>query len=57
LICFGFDSTLFEMARVGAMPDHNSDGAIYAFLDKVFNRFPILVEIFNNPSIKFHEDF
>jgi hypothetical protein len=45
------------MVRVGAMPYHNSDGAIYAFLDKVFNRFFILIEMFNNPSIKLCEDF
>jgi hypothetical protein len=45
------------MVKIGTMPDHNNDGATYAFLDKVFNRFPILVEMFNNPSIKLCEDF
>ncbi len=45
------------MVRLGAMPDHNGDGVTYAFLDKVFNRFPIIVEMFNDPSIKLCEDF
>jgi hypothetical protein len=26
--------------------DHNNEGVAYAFLDKVFNRFGVLVEIF-----------
>jgi hypothetical protein len=45
------------MVRVGAMPNHNSDGATYAFLDKVFNMFSIIVEMFNNSNIKLCEHF
>jgi hypothetical protein len=37
--------------------NHSNEGAEYAFMDNVFNNFDILVEIFINQSMKFHEKF
>ncbi len=37
--------------------NHSIQGATYAFMDNVFNRFGILVEIFTNQSMEFHEKF
>jgi hypothetical protein len=37
-ISFGYDQTLFKVAKVGAIAKLNSKGVAYAFLDKlVFN--------------------
>jgi hypothetical protein len=37
--------------------NHNSERATYAFLDKVFSRFGVLVENFIDQSAKFQGDF
>jgi hypothetical protein len=39
------------------LPDHNSEGAAYAFLDKLFNRFGVLTEVLTDQSKKFWGDF
>ncbi len=39
------------------LPNHNNEGAAYAFLDMVFNRFGVLVEILVNQNLKFHGEF
>jgi hypothetical protein len=36
------------------VPDHNSEKATYAFLDKLFSRFGALAKVLINQGTKFH---
>jgi len=48
---------LFKWLVLVPLLNHSIEGATYAFMDKVFNRVGILVEIFINESMEFHENF
>jgi len=48
---------LFKWLVLVPLLNHSIEGTTYAFMDKVFNRFGILVEIFINESMEFHENF
>jgi len=48
---------LFKWLVLVPLLNHSNEGATYAFMDNVFNRFGILVEIFTNQSMEFHEKF
>jgi hemoglobin-like flavoprotein len=37
--------------------DHSNEGATNAFLDKMFNKFGALVEVFINQGMEFQRDF
>jgi len=39
------------------LPNHNSEGTTYAFLDKMFSRFGVLVENLIDQNTKFQGDF
>jgi hypothetical protein len=41
------------VVRVGALANCNSEGIAYAFLDKMFNRFGIIVEVFTDHGTKY----
>ncbi len=43
--------------EVVPLPDHSSEGATYAFLNKVLNRFGVLAEVFTNQGTKFCGEF
>jgi len=36
------------------LSNHNNESATYAFLDMVFSRFGVLVEVFIDQNMKFH---
>jgi len=48
---------LFKWLMLVPLLNHNNEGTTYAFMDNMFNRFGILVEIFINQSMEFHEKF
>jgi hypothetical protein len=48
---------LFKWLVLVPLLNHSNEGATYAFMDNLFNRFGILVEIFTNQSMEFHEKF
>ncbi len=48
---------LFKWLVLVPLLNHSSERATYAFMDNVFNRFGILVKIFINQSMEFHEKF
>ncbi len=55
-ICLDYDWTCFQVVGVGVVLDHNNEWEkTYAFLDRVFNKFDILVEIFTHQCEEFHE--
>jgi len=39
------------------LPYQNNEGVAYAFLDKVLNKFDILVEVFTNQGMELHGEF
>jgi hemoglobin-like flavoprotein len=48
---------LFKWLVLVPLLNHNIERATYAFMDNMFNRFGIVVEIFINQSMEFHEKF
>jgi len=57
-LSFGYDQTLFKVAKVGAIAKLNSEGVAYAFLDKLmFNVFGVLTKVFIDQSTKFRGEF
>jgi hypothetical protein len=48
---------LFKWLVLVPLQNYSNEGATYAFMDNVFNRFGILVEIFINQSMEVHEKF
>jgi hypothetical protein len=48
---------LFKWLVLVPLLNHSNEGTTYAFMDNAFNRFGILVEIFTNQSMDFHENF
>jgi len=55
-ICLDYDWTCFQVVGVGVVLDHNNEWKkTYAFLDRLFNKFGILVEIFTHQCEEFHE--
>ncbi len=55
-ICLDYDWTCFQVVGVGVVLDHNNEWEkTYAFLDRVFSKFGILVEIFTHQCEEFHE--
>jgi hypothetical protein len=36
--------------------DHNNEGVVYAFLDKVFSMFNVLIKIITNQGMKLCEE-
>jgi len=42
---FGYDQTFFWMVGVGAFANCSNEGATYAFLDKMFNKFSALTKV------------
>jgi hypothetical protein len=39
------------------LPDHNNEGAVYAFLDRVVRRFGAIAEVHIDQDTKFCGDF
>jgi hypothetical protein len=39
------------------LQDYNNEGAAYAFLDKMFNKFGAPIEVFTNQGMEFQKDF
>ncbi len=57
-VCFGYDQAFLEEVKVDVISNHNNEGATYAFLDKLFNRFGALTpKVPANQGMKFHEEF
>jgi len=52
---FWLFQTFFRLVRIGAII--KCEGASYAFLGKVFNKFGAPVEVFTNQGTKFHGKF
>jgi hypothetical protein len=48
---------LFKWLVLVPLVNHSNEGATYAFMDGVFNRFRILLKTFTNQSMEFHEKF
>jgi hypothetical protein len=48
---------LFKWLVLVPLLNHSNEGATYAFMDNNLNSFGILVEIFINQSMEFHEKF
>jgi len=44
-------SKWLELVPLVPLPDHSSEGATYAFLDKVFIKFSVPIELFINQGI------
>jgi hypothetical protein len=40
-----------------SLPNHNNEGVIYAFLDKVFSMFNALIKIITNQGMKLCDEF
>jgi len=47
----------FKWLEVMWLFDHSNEGAMYAFLDRVFNSFGVLVEILIDQVMEFHWEF
>jgi len=37
--------------------DHSNQGTTYAFMDRMFNRFGVPIEVLTNHGMKFRKDF
>ncbi len=52
-LCFGYDQALLQVVGMVPLLYRNNERTAYAFLNKMLNKFGVLVEIFTDQDMKF----